>query len=86
MYNNQTYLRFVLVVTYLEFCSSGQEIGPGGDCSDCLRGYYKNNSESAQTKFGQCRMCPAEFITETTGATSESDCNIGQLSDLISTN
>lgn len=43
----------------------------GGQCQPCERGYYKEINAAAA-----CRMCPTNFTTAGTGATSMADCNI----------
>ncbi|XP_021378507.1 major surface-labeled trophozoite antigen 417-like [Mizuhopecten yessoensis] len=55
-------------------CASGSEYSSATvSCNLCTRGFYRNRSDRAQTK---CNMCPAGLITETTGATSQAECNI----------
>ncbi|XP_033757427.1 proprotein convertase subtilisin/kexin type 5-like [Pecten maximus] len=55
-------------------CSSGSEYNvTSTSCVPCIRGYYRNSSDRAQT---MCQMCPTGYITESTGATSKAMCNI----------
>lgn len=55
-------------------CSSGSEYNATSmSCVPCTRGYFRNRSDRTQT---HCQMCPSGFITESTGATSQTMCNI----------
>ncbi|ESP03827.1 hypothetical protein LOTGIDRAFT_230171 [Lottia gigantea] len=55
------------------YCVSGEEKNANGTCDTCQRGYYKDNKEGL---FGECNLCPIEFITLGTGAKQASDCNV----------
>ncbi|XP_062609932.1 laminin-like protein lam-2, partial [Saccostrea cucullata] len=57
-----------------EDCPSGSEYNPETkDCDDCLRGFYRNKTDSQQVK---CQKCPDQFITVGTKATSVKNCTI----------
>ncbi|KAK7506491.1 hypothetical protein BaRGS_00001966, partial [Batillaria attramentaria] len=67
------------------FCVSGEEL-VNGVCTECPQGYYKDNTVD---RFGTCTPCPVDFITDGTGATSQSSCNIrncsaGSYRDVVS--
>ncbi|KAL8577903.1 hypothetical protein ACOMHN_011899 [Nucella lapillus] len=55
-------------------CPAGKELNLTTNvCDQCARGYYRDKSVASQT---QCVLCPLDFITDTTGSTSASNCNV----------
>ncbi|XP_076452127.1 uncharacterized protein LOC143287751 [Babylonia areolata] len=54
------------------FCEDGQEL-VNDTCTPCPRGFYKNNTDD---RFGQCSMCPPDFITAGNGTASQAECSI----------
>jgi hypothetical protein len=55
-------------------CPAGEEFN-GTDCVDCARGFYKDNAG-----VGDCTPCNITLITPNTGATSISECSLGNCS------
>ncbi|XP_060568832.1 uncharacterized protein LOC132727392 [Ruditapes philippinarum] len=58
------------------YCNSGFE-KINGQCVGCERGYFKDNNDDV---FSPCTLCPAEFITASNQATSETLCVVGNCS------
>ncbi|XP_052273171.1 uncharacterized protein LOC127873362 isoform X2 [Dreissena polymorpha] len=58
------------------YCPNGKEM-VNDVCQDCSRGYYRSQSDGL---FAMCLMCPLDKITPSTGATSISQCIIGNCS------
>ncbi|XP_035824571.1 uncharacterized protein LOC101861248 [Aplysia californica] len=59
------------------YCDSGFE-SVSGQCVECSRGYYKDNSVD---RFGQCTICPnSDFITAGSATTSVAGCNVANCS------
>ena len=73
------------MTTFLASCPSGQDLDIiSNTCQDCPIGFYKNNSASDGDAFGRCVECSSSgFRTLSTGAVSESDCNVGKKSSEI---
>ena len=69
------------VLFLAEFCPDGEEASDDSDCEPCARGYYRNVTDMGE--FSMCEICPEEFITNTTGATSQDDCNISTFSTWV---
>ena len=77
------HLNFHAFLCYTDFCPSGQEQSESG-CSDCSKGYYKDNGESVSARFDSCQPCPsANLTTPGTGATNRSQCSVGKYCEAI---
>ncbi|KAL8561779.1 hypothetical protein ACOMHN_010713 [Nucella lapillus] len=58
----------------LKDCSAGEQYSTNTkSCDPCPKGYYNDDTNKAVFT---CTMCPPDFITQSTRATSASDCNI----------
>ena len=69
-------LTYVLIYIIAESCDAGHEL-VSGKCTKCAQGFYKSDKTEAD-KFGFCRACPGDLITESQGAINIDNCNIGQ--------
>ena len=54
------------------YCNDGEEI-KAGSCSDCARGYYKNNTVDV---FMNCTMCGTDYTTTGTKSTGRAACTV----------
>ncbi|XP_023933602.1 proprotein convertase subtilisin/kexin type 5 [Lingula anatina] len=63
-----------------KYCESGSELDGSGNCVGCEQGYYKDNTAGPDYKFNRCTLCPVDFITAATNATSAGLCNVANCS------
>ena len=77
--NLQLAIDIDILSLFSDTCPSGYEFRETGGCSPCSIGFYKNNSLTQDAQFGNCSMCPIEFITAATGSVSEKACIVSKL-------